>query len=57
MSCPDMKAGDIFDLRGVIREAGGTVVVRPDQDVAHLLPPHGHVGLAEFFAGILVEAR
>ena len=33
MFCPDPKADDIFDLRGVNRETGCMVVVRPDQYV------------------------
>jgi phenol 2-monooxygenase (NADPH) len=57
MFCPDPDAGDIFDLRGVNRETGCMVVVRPDQYVAHVLPLDGHDALAEFFAGILIEAR
>jgi len=57
MFSPDPKAGDIFDLRGVNRETGCIVVVRPDQYVAHVLPLHGHEALAEFFACILVDAR
>ena len=37
--CPDFKSGaDIFDMRGVDRERGCMVVVRPDQYVAHVLP-------------------
>ena len=32
--CPDPDAGDIFDLRGIDRDAGCVVVVRPDQYVA-----------------------
>ncbi len=51
MFCPDPKTDDIFDLRGVIRETGCMVVVRPDQYVAHVLPLHGYDGLADFFAG------
>jgi phenol 2-monooxygenase len=31
MFCPDPKADDIFELRGVNRETGCMVVVRPDQ--------------------------
>jgi phenol 2-monooxygenase (NADPH) len=54
--CPDPKAGDIFDLRGIDRETGCMVVVRPDQYVAHVLPLHEHEALAGFFAGVLVEA-
>src|SRR6478672_5352046 len=57
MFCPDAKAGDIFELRGVNRETGCMVVVRPDQYVSHVLPLHGHEALADFFAGILIEAR
>ena len=53
--CPDPKAGDIFDLRGVDRETGCVVVVRPDQYVSHVLPLDGHEALAEFFAGILID--
>ena len=55
MFCVDPKAGDIFELRGVNRETGCMVVVRPDQYVSHVLPLHGHEALAEFFAGILIE--
>ena len=56
MFCPDPKADDIFELRAVNRETGCIVVVRPDQYVAHLLPLHGHEALADFFAGILIDA-
>jgi phenol 2-monooxygenase (NADPH) len=34
MFCPNPRAGDIFELRGVNRETGCTVVVRPDQYVS-----------------------
>ena len=50
-------AGDVFDLRGINRDTGCIVVVRPDQYVAHVLPLHGHDALADFFAGILVDAQ
>jgi phenol 2-monooxygenase len=33
------------------------VVVRPDQYVSHVLPLHGHEALADFFAGILIDAK
>jgi phenol 2-monooxygenase (NADPH) len=56
MFCPDPKAGDIFDLRGVNRETGCVVVVRPDQYVSHVLPLDEHEALAAFFAGILLDA-
>jgi phenol 2-monooxygenase len=54
--CPDPAAGDIFDVRGIDRDAGCVVVVRPDQYVAHVLPLDGYEALNEFFGGILVEA-
>ena len=56
MFCPDPKAEDVFDLRGINRDTGCMVVVRPDQYVATVLPLHGHEALTDFFAGILVEA-
>ena len=52
--CVDHKGlGDIFDLRGIDRERGCMVVVRPDQYVAHVLPLDGYGELAAFFAGFL----
>jgi len=55
--CPDPKAGDVFELRGVDRETGCMILVRPDQYVSHVLPLRGYEELTDFFAGILVEAR
>jgi len=57
MFCPDPKFDDIFELRGINRVTGCMVVVRPDQYVAHVLPLHGHGALADFFAGILIDAQ
>jgi phenol 2-monooxygenase len=57
MFCPDPGAGDIFDLRGVNRDTGCMVVVRPDQYIAHVLPLEEHEALADFFAGILIDAE
>ena len=57
MFCPDPKADDIFELRGVNRVTGCMVVVRPDQYVAQLLPLHGHEALADFFARILIDTE
>jgi phenol 2-monooxygenase len=52
--CVDHKGvGDIFDMRGIKREAGCMVVVRPDQYIAHVLPLDGFDELAAFFAGFL----
>lgn len=52
--CVDHKgAGDIFEMRGIDRERGCMVVVRPDQYVANVLPLDGYDELAAFFAGVL----
>ncbi|GHE08239.1 FAD-dependent monooxygenase [Klenkia taihuensis] len=50
--CPDTRAGDVFDLRGVDRD-GCAVLVRPDQHVAHVLPLTAHAELTAFLAGVL----
>jgi phenol 2-monooxygenase (NADPH) len=57
MFCPDPNANDIFELRGVNRETGCMVVVRPDQYVSHVLPLDGHEALTRFFGAILVDAK
>ncbi|NOW45204.1 phenol 2-monooxygenase [Novosphingobium sp. SG751A] len=44
---------DIYNLRGIDRDQGCMVLVRPDQFVAHVLPLDGHDALAQFMAGIL----
>jgi phenol 2-monooxygenase len=55
--CPDPKADDIFDLRGIDRGQGAMVLVRPDQYVAAVLPLEAHEELAAFLSGVLVDAR
>jgi phenol 2-monooxygenase len=53
--CVDHKGrGDIFDMRGIDRDEGCMIVVRPDQYVAHVLPLDAREELAAFFAGILL---
>ena len=53
--CADIKAGnDIFAMRGIDREAGCMVIVRPDQYVAHVLPLDGYKQLASFFDGFML---
>jgi phenol 2-monooxygenase len=55
--CVDHKgAGDIFQMRGVNRDRGCMVVVRPDQYVAHVLPLNRHDLLSAFFDPILLPA-
>jgi phenol 2-monooxygenase len=52
--CVDHKgAGDIFAMRGIDRQQGCLIVVRPDQYVAHVLPLNAYEELSAFFAGIL----
>jgi phenol 2-monooxygenase len=45
-------ATDIFDERGIDRERGALVVVRPDQYVAHVLPLDAYAELTAFFRPI-----
>ena len=53
---PDLKNGpDVFDLRGIDRERGAMVVVRPDQYVANVLPLDAHDEFAAFFGRILLD--
>ena len=52
--CVDHKGlGDIFDLRGINRDTGCMVLVRPDQYIAHVLPLAAREELTRFFAGCL----
>lgn len=56
--CPALAPlPDIFDLRGIDREQGCLVLVRPDQHVAHVLPLDDHAGLTAFLGGILLPCR
>jgi phenol 2-monooxygenase len=52
--CADLKRGeDIFAMRGIDREAGCMVIVRPDQYVGHVLPLGAREDLAAYFNAIL----
>ncbi|MDW5377656.1 FAD-binding monooxygenase [Halomonas sp. HP20-15] len=56
--CPDLKnAQDIFDLRGIDRDRGCLVIVRPDQHIANVLPLEDHAALAAYFDGFMLDAR
>ena len=56
--CVDHKGlGDIFDMRGIDRDRGCIVVVRPDQYTANILPIDAFDVLADFFAGFAVSVR
>lgn len=53
--CVDHKGlGDIFDMRGIDRENGCMVIVRPDQYVAHILPLDAFEAFSGFFERILL---
>jgi phenol 2-monooxygenase len=53
--CTDHKGlGDIYDMRGIDRDQGCMILVRPDQYIAHILPLDGTADLAAFFDGFLV---
>jgi phenol 2-monooxygenase len=53
--CVDHKSGhDIYDMRGIHRDTGCMIVVRPDQYVAHILPLDATTELAKFFEGIFL---
>lgn len=47
---------DIFAMRGINREQGALVIVRPDQYVAHVLPLDAHAELAQFFDGFMCSS-
>jgi len=48
--CADLKSGnDIFDMRGIDRDRGCLVIVRPDQYIAHVLPLDAVAELSAFF--------
>lgn len=52
----DHKIGpDIYDARGINREEGALVVVRPDQYVSQVLALDDTDALANFFAGFMTE--
>jgi phenol 2-monooxygenase len=58
MFCADLRSGnDILTLRGIDRERGCMVVVRPDQYIAHVLPLDGFEQLAAFFDGFMMQGR
>ena len=51
----DLKSGhDIFTMRGIDRERGCMVIVRPDQFVAHILPLDAYAELAAYFDGFMI---
>jgi phenol 2-monooxygenase (NADPH) len=55
--CADPSGrGDVFELRGIDRQRGALVVVRPDQYVAQVLPLDAHDELAAFFGRFMLDS-
>ena len=53
--CPDPAPGrDIFKMRGVDREQGAALILRPDQFVAAVLPLAAHADIAAFFDRFMI---
>lgn len=55
MFCPELGGSDVFDMRGINRERGCMVIVRPDQYIAHVLPLDDYTALATFFEGFMTR--
>ena len=56
-TAPLATGHDIYARRGIDRDRGVAVVVRPDQYVGHVLPLDAFDELASYFAGFLIEPR
>lgn len=55
--CPDLKNGpDIFDHRGIDRQHGALLIVRPDQFIAKVQPLDDFAGIAQFFNEFMTPA-
>lgn len=56
MYCQDFKNNEnIFDNRGINKDKGCLVIVRPDQYVSHVLPLDGYEELEKFFSNIFIK--
>lgn len=45
---------DVYDLRGIDRNKGCVVIVRPDQHIASILPLTAHAELSSFFDAFMI---
>ena len=52
----DDESQNIYALRGINRQQGCLVVVRPDQYIAHILPLNDAAALTAFFDGFMLNA-
>ncbi len=48
------QSADIYDTRGIDRNSGALIIVRPDQYIAAVLPVGDYDGLADFFKAIMI---
>ncbi len=48
-------AGDFYEMRGIDREKGCMIIVRPDQYIGHILPLDAYDELSKFFEGFLLK--
>ena len=48
------REDDIFDARGIDKDSGCAVVIRPDQYVADILPLDGFERMSKFFSALLL---
>jgi phenol 2-monooxygenase len=46
---------DLYDLRGINREDGCVLIVRPDQHIASILPVTAHEEVFSFFDTFMIE--
>lgn len=51
--CPALSNPDIFDLRGIDRQQGALLILRPDQYIAQVLPLDATAEVERFFAGFM----
>ena len=47
---------DVYDLRGIDRNLGCVVIVRPDQHIAAIMPTTAHAKLSEFFDRFMIRS-
>lgn len=56
--CADVgRKPDIFEMRGIDRQLGALVLVRPDQYIASVLPLDSHGELVDFFSKFMIPAQ
>lgn len=55
---PDYKSGqDIFEMRGIDRQKGSLIIVRPDQYVSSVVSLDDHSAIGAFFEAFMIDQR